>query len=150
MILAPITLRAAAAFIAKHHRHCAAPKGWKFGISLRGPRGGLLGVVVVARPVARMLDNGYTAEITRLCTPRLGGRKNACSKLYAAARRAAFAMGYRKIVTYTLDEESGTSLLAAGFIPVAESGGGTWNRPSRNRVDAGPLGAKIRWESTAA
>jgi hypothetical protein len=147
MTLAPITHKAAAAFVSKHHRHCAPSKGWKFGISLRGPRGGLLGVVVVARPIARLLDNGFTAEITRMCTPRLGGRKNACSKLYAAARRAAFAMGYTRIITYTLASEEGTSLKAAGFVAAAETRDSTWDRPCRSRVDSGPQGRKIRWES---
>lgn len=147
MKLTPITLKAAAEYIGKHHRHCPSPKGWKFGISLRGPRGGLLGVVVVGRPIAKALDDGYTAEITRLCTR---GRKNACSKLYAAARRAAFAMGYERILTYTLESEPGTSLKATGFIAVAVTKAESWDRPGRRRVDAGPICPKVRWESRAA
>jgi hypothetical protein len=145
MRLAPITLRDAAEYIGKYHRHTARPKSWKFGISLRGPRGGLLGVVVVARPKARRLDDGITAEITRLCTR---GHRNACSKLYAAARRAAFAMGYTRIVTYTLSTERGSSLRASGFEAVAETRAEAWDRPSRPRA-AGPIAAKTRWESRA-
>jgi hypothetical protein len=146
MRLAPITHKAAAAFISKHHRHCAPQKGWKFGISLCGPRGGLLGVVVVARPRARALDDGYTAEITRLCTR---GAKNACSRLYGAARRAAFAMGFTRIVTYTLATERGSSLRASGFAPVAAVKPESWNRKNRARIDAAPIVARVRWESWA-
>jgi hypothetical protein len=145
--LAPITHKAAAAYVSKYHRHCAPQKGWKFGISLRGPRGGLLGVVVVARPVARTLDDGYTAEITRLCTR---GKKNACSRLYAAARRAAFAMGYSRIITYTLASETGSSLRASGFEAVAAVRDQVWQRPNRHRESITPAGRKVRWESRAA
>jgi hypothetical protein len=142
--IAPITHKEAAAYIARHHRHCPPQQGWKFGISLRGPRGGLHGVVVVGRPVARLMDDGITAEITRLCTR---GQKNACSRLYAAARRAAFAMGYQRIITYTLNVESGVSLKASGFVPVAETTARSWNSPSRPRIDHGPICPKVRWES---
>jgi hypothetical protein len=144
--IAPVTLKEASAYVQRFHRHCPGSKGWKFGISLRGPRGGLRGVVVVGRPVARLLDDGQTVEITRLCTR---GEKNACSRLYAAARRAAFAMGYTKVITYTLKRESGTSLKAAGFVPVCETRAQSWDRPGRSRIDSGPVCPKIRWESAS-
>jgi hypothetical protein len=143
MRLAPITHKQAAVYIGRYHRHCVPQKGWKFGISLIGPRGGLLGVVVVGRPRARLLDDGFTAEVLRLCTR---GKKNACSRLYGAARRAAAAMGYTRMVTYTLQRESGSSLLASGFTRVASIPDRQWDTPSRRRVDRGPAGAKVRWE----
>src|SRR6185437_1547211 len=103
-------------------------------------------VVIVGRPVARASDDGFTAEVTRCCTD---GSRNACSMLYRAAWRAARAMGYRKLITYTLAEEGGASLMGAGFKCVGEAGGGTWNREGRPRVDMHPTQTKIRWELEA-
>ena len=103
----------------------------------------MVGVVVVGRPVSRHLDNTYTAEVTRLCTD---GTKHAASKLYAAAWRAARAMGYKRLITYTLETEPGTSIIAAGWRYVGKAGGGTWNNVSRPRVDSHPIGQKKLFE----
>jgi len=100
--------------------------------------------VIVGKPVARMLADGYTAEVTRLCARE--GARNACSMLYAAAWRAARAMGYRRLVTYTLPEEGGASLRAAGWKFIGEAGGGSWSRKERPRVDTHPTQMKLRWE----
>lgn len=146
--LQPITMAEARAFVAEHHRHHKAPLGGKFAVGLNdGER--VVGVAVVGRPVARMLDDGWTAEVTRCCV--LEGVKNGCSMLYGAAWRAARAMGYRKLITYTLPEEGGHSLRASSWRCIGECGGGTWNRPNsgRPRVDTHPLQAKIRWEISA-
>lgn len=142
MRVIPITYRQACTFICKHHRHHKPPQGHKFSIGLVSD-GRLVGVVVVGRPVNRVLDDGLTAEVTRLCTD---GTKNACSKLYSAAWRSAKGMGYTRIVTYILNSEPGTSLLAAGWKCIAETRGGTWNRPTRERVDDHPLQGKLRFE----
>lgn len=109
--LQPVTLAEANAFVAKHHRHHKPVTGHKFSIGCIAD-GRLVGVAIVGRPVSRYLDNGLTLEVNRLCTD---GTKNACSMLYAAAWRAARAMGYHKIITYTLDTENGASLRAAGW-----------------------------------
>jgi hypothetical protein len=90
-----------------------------------------------------MLDDGWTLEVTRTCTT---GVKNANSMLYGACWRAAKAMGYTKLGTYTLPEEGGASLRAAGWRLIGEAGGGSWNRPNRPRVDKHPLQRKLRWE----
>lgn len=105
-------------------------------------------MVVVGRPVARHMADGWTAEVTRLATD---GSRNACSLLYAAAWRAARAMGYRRLITYTLATEPGTSLRAAGWGVVAEVRRQTWNRPNvgRPRVDLHPLQERLRWEAPA-
>jgi len=89
-----------------------------------------------------MADDGYTAEVTRLCTD---GTPHACSLLYGAAARAAKALGYRKIITYILESESGVSLRASGWRMDRQSGGGSWSRPSRGRDDKHPTEAKTRW-----
>lgn len=145
LALVPVTLREARAFVSQHHRHHPAPQGGLFAIgaaTTHMPE--LVGVVIVGRPIARMLANDVTAEVTRLCT---NGIHNACSLLYAAAWRAARAMGYRRLITYTLATESGVSLRAAGWRCVGETKGGSWNRKSRPRVDLHPTQAKLRWEA---
>ena len=101
------------------------------------------GVAIIGRPVARMLQDGWTAEVTRLCTL---GDKNACSMLYAASWRAARALGYRRLITYTLQREGGASLRASGWKLVGAAGGGTWDRKNRPRVDTHPLEQKQLWE----
>lgn len=107
MELTPITLRQAQAFVNEHHRHNIAPRGHKFSIGLEKD-GILIGVCIVGRPIARYSDDGKTAEVLRVCV--LEGNPNANSKLYGAAVRACKAMGYTKIITYTLPEEGGASL----------------------------------------
>lgn len=143
--LSPLTLREARAFVTAHHRHHKAPQGGLFAIGAAQGED-IIGVCIVGRPVARMLADGYTAEVTRLAT--LGGR-NCCSFLYAAAWRACRAMGYLRLVTYILDTEPGTSLKAAGWKCVGQAGGGSWSRTDRPRVDEHPTQAKLRWEMVA-
>lgn len=139
----PCTIRQAKDYVAQHHRHHRAPIGGLFALAaMDGDR--LCGVALVGRPVARGLDDGQTAEVTRLCTD---GTRNACSKLYGRARRAALALGYRKVVTYTLPEEGGASLRGAGWKCAGPAGGGSWDRPSRRRTDSHPTQQKIRWEA---
>lgn len=142
LALQPITFKEACEFIRQYHRHHQPPWGWKFGIAVNDGEK-VVGVVTVGRPVSRHLDNGYTLEVTRCCTD---GTSHAASMLYGAAWRAVKAMGYRRLITYTLIEERGTSLRAAGWKDIYVSPGGTWNMPSRPRVDKHPLGQKTLWE----
>jgi hypothetical protein len=136
----------AAAFVAEHHRHHTPPQGHLFSIAAyEGER--LCGVVIVGRPVSRHRQDGLTAEVTRLCTD---GTKDACSFLYGRAVRAALALGYRRIGTYTLKSEPGTSLRAAGWRVVAEIKGRSWDTPSRRRTDKHPTADKLLWEPEAA
>ena len=145
--LAPITLKEANTFIGRWHRHHAPVVGHKFSIAISdGDK--VRGVVTVGRPVARLLDNGWTLEVNRCCTD---GVKNGCSKLYSAAWQAAKALGYKKLVTYTLPSEGGASLRASGWKCLGEKGGGNWNVKSRPRVDTEEelRQLKLRWEMTA-
>lgn len=139
----PCTLREARAFVAQHHRHHRAPQGGLFAVGA-SVDGKMVAVVIVGMPVARMLADGWTVEVTRLCSD---GTRNACSILYAAAWRAARALGWRKLVTYTLPEEGGASLRAAGWKCIGEAGGGSWSRTERPRVDTHPTQTKLRWEA---
>lgn len=141
-VLVPLTLKEARAYVDRVHRHHRAPQGGLFAIGL-SDGSDIVGCVIVGRPVARMLADGWTVEVTRLATD---GTPNACSMLYRAAWRAARAIGYRRLITYTLPAEGGASLRGAGFRLVGEAGGGSWNRTSRPRVDLHPEQVKLRWE----
>lgn len=142
--LVPSTIREASAFVERHHRHHAPPQGGLFALAVSRDDE-VVGVAIVGRPVARLSDDGFTAEVTRLCV--LEGAKNACSMLYGAAWRAARALGYRRCITYTLQDESGASLRGAGWRLIGEAGGGSWSRSGRPRVDMHPLQTKMRWEA---
>lgn len=82
-------------------------------------------------------------EVTRCCTD---GTRNACSFLYAAAWRATRALGYRRLITYTLRDESGVSLTASGWRIVGATKGGKWDCQARPRADRHPTGQKVLWE----
>jgi hypothetical protein len=139
--IVPSTRDAANAFVRLHHRHAGVVQGYRFAIAAE--RGGqIVGVAIVGRPVSRTFDDGRTAEITRLCTD---GTKNACSFLYSAARRAARALGYERVITYTLATESGASLRAAGFVREAEVRAESWDRPGRARSDKHNIEPRVRW-----
>jgi hypothetical protein len=144
----PITFRQACAFIAEHHRHHQPPRGMKFAVGV-AVGDGLVGVATVGRPVARHLDDGRTVEVTRTCTL---GTRNANSMLYGAAWRAARAMGYWRMITYTQRGESGASLRAAGLSPVAElRARAGWHSPGRPRISHGvDRIERTRWEISAA
>ena len=147
LTIVPVTFRQACQFIETHHRHHRPPRGMKFAIGVTGDDG-LVGVATAGRPVARHLDDGVTLEVTRTCTV---GEPNANSMLYGAAWRAARAMGYLRLITYTQEGESGASLRAAGLQPVAElrprSG---WTTASRPRRSHGVDGVRrTRWEICA-
>jgi hypothetical protein len=147
----PVTLRQANAYVSQHHRHHKPVRGCRFciGVEIEGQ---LVGVVIVGRPVARGCDYQTTAEVTRLCTD---GTRNACSLLYAAAARAAAAMGYQVIQTYIMTSEPGTTLKAAGWVFDGNTDGGDWSahRPDakqlslNGRVRRGdqPMGPKLRY-----
>ena len=140
----PISLAEANAFVRQHHRHHHPVPGAKFCLAVAVSEF-IVGVGIVGRPVARMLDDGWTLEVNRTCTD---GTKNANSMLYGACRRAAFALGYRRLITYTLTAERGSSLVASGWKCLGTAGGGTWSRASHPRVDLHPTQKKFCWETT--
>jgi hypothetical protein len=139
--IVPITLEEANEFVRQHHRHHKTVPGHKFSIGVAdGDK--VVGVAIVGRPVARSLDDGWTLEVNRCCTD---GAKNACSILYAASWRAAKAMGYKRLITYTLPAEGGASLRAAGWKLIGKAGGGNWNCQSRPRVDTPEQLRQVKW-----
>lgn len=144
--LVPVSFADACGFVAMWHRHHQPPVGHKFSVGVACDARVLRGVVVVGRPVARHLDDGSTLEVTRTATD---GTANANSMLYAAAWRAAKALGYRRLITYTQDGESGASLRAAGWRVIAQRAPRPgWDVPSRPRSDRGVDGiARTLWEA---
>jgi hypothetical protein len=141
--LVPMTIRDASAYVEAHHRHHGPPRGALFAVGVARD-GEVVGVAIVGRPVARMSQDGWTAEVVRVATD---GSRNACSMLYGACWRASRALGWRRLVTYTLPEEGGASLRGAGWRCIGEAGGGSWSRRDRPRVDRHPTQRKIRWEA---
>jgi hypothetical protein len=146
MKVVPITIKEANKIVGDHHRHNNPTGGGKFAIGAEHD-GRLVGAVIVGRPIARLLDNPGSAEITRLVvTPN--APRNTCSFLYGAARRVWQAMGGQKILTYTLKQESGDSLRGAGWNKAADCKPATWTRPNRERKDQAVYrNPKIRWEA---
>lgn len=142
----PLNFRDACAFVADHHRHHGPPRGHKFSIGAAwSDTGELVGVLIAGRPVARHYDDGRTLEVVRSCTD---GTPNANSMLYGAAWRAARTLGYRRLITYTQDGESGSSLRGAGWRVVGERPARKgWDTPSRPRGGRGNDGiARTMWE----
>lgn len=147
LTITPLSFAEACAFVERHHRHHRPPRGHLFSIAAADDGQRVVGVAIVGRPVARALQDGFTAEVTRTATD---GTPNANSALYGAAWRAVKAMGYRRLITYTQDGESGVSLRAAGWRLIAQrpprSG---WDTPGRPRIDTHPTGvARTLWEAS--
>lgn len=131
LMIRPISLKEANAYVVNYHRHHDKVQGHKFSIGVYD-QDKLCGVAIVGNPVSRHMMDGLTLEVNRLCTD---GTKNACSILYARCAKIAKDMGYKKIITYILESESGISLVASGWKCEAENVGGlSWDCKSRPRV----------------
>ena len=141
----PITLALACEFVRRHHRHHRPPVGHKFSVGVTDDTGKIRGVLIASRPTSRVLDDGLTVEFVRVCTD---GARNAPSKLLGAAWRASKAMGFERAVTFTMPEEGGASLRAAGWLLSGQTSGRSWARPSRLRTDKHPISKKWRWTKT--
>ncbi|MER8030732.1 XF1762 family protein [Streptomyces bauhiniae] len=144
--LVPVKQKDAKAFVAEWHRHHKPPAGAVFCVGAADDEAVLRAVAMVGRPVSRMLDDGQTLEVTRTATD---GAFNANSLLYGAAWRAAQALGYTRLLTYTQDGESGASLRGAGWRVIAQipprKG---WDCPSRPRESHGvDQIVRLRWEA---
>lgn len=146
MEMRPVELKIANQFISQFHRHNKKVTGHKFSIGIfDGDE--LMGVAIVGRPVARMADDGLTLEVLRSCT-KPGAPKGTNSKLYGHCKKIAQVMAYRRLITYTLTEESGSSLKAVGAVisgSVDASVG--WSRQGRRRENQAIYKQeKIRWD----
>lgn len=138
----PLELKRANEFVDKYHRHHSSVHRDKFRIGCVDDDGNLVGVVQCSRPVSRILDDGKTIEVVRLCTD---GSRNVCSFLYSRAARIAAEMGYMKIITYILEDENGRSLKSCGWHKECDIKGHDWSCPSRPRNTKAPTCDKQRW-----
>ncbi len=142
----PITLKEANEFVTSHHRHHDSVTGCKYAVGLYKTVKGalkLIGVAICGRPVSRHLDDGLTLEINRLCVTEQG---NSCSMLYGACTRIAKEMGYKKVITYILESEPGTTLRASNFVledPCC--GGKNWTGSRKRNNQTCPEEMKQRW-----
>jgi hypothetical protein len=142
--IVPCTIAEANAFVARIHRHHGKIPLARFALAVADKSGLIRGVAIVGRPCNTHLDDGWTLEVRRLATD---GYKNACSMLLGACWKAAQAIGYRKLITYTLQSESGASLRAVGWTCIKDCGGKPWNSKNRKRTDTPlTLEKKNRWE----
>jgi len=110
--LQPITYKEAVQFIKKHHSHHLPPQGWKFGIAVNDGQN-VVGVITVGRPVARMLDDGWTLEVTRNCTDKT--KQRCINVIRCGVEGDKRRLDINDLITYTLESETGTSLVAAGY-----------------------------------
>lgn len=143
LTLSPISFKEANFYVSQYHRHHRPTVGMKFALAVCKDEK-VVGVAIVGRPVSRIRDDSFTLEVNRCCTD---GTKNACSFLYGAAWRAARALGYKRLITYTHQDESGSSLRGAGWKVIGEVAAQSWSCPSRPRIDVEPLQAKFCWEA---
>lgn len=153
MIVRPCELRDAGEFVRKYHRHHKRPpQGHRFSLKAV-ENGAVIGVAIVGRPVGRGQQDGETVEITRLCTD---GTPNAVSFLVGAVKRAARALGFKRLISYTLVEENGASWKASGMAQTGTTEGGPWSGTygepdlfypgGKPRGNDRPTGPKRRWE----
>jgi hypothetical protein len=146
--IVPVSFRDACEFVAAHHRHHRPPVGHKFSVGV-AHEGLLVGVAIVGRPVSRVIQaGGDTLEVLRSATD---GTSNANSALYGASWRAAKALGYSRLITYTQEGESGSSLRAAGYTVIGSRPPRKgWDSPSRPREARGTDNvARTLWEVSA-
>ena len=142
IVIAPCPNDAAKAYVDEFHRHHGSSVQAKFCLAALDESGLVRGVVMVGRPVARLLDDGWTLEVNRLASD---GCENACSALYGASRRVAKEMGYRKLITYIREDEPGTSLKASGWVFEEAIRARSWNMPGRARTDKTEIVRRGRW-----
>lgn len=148
LTIVPCSIQDAKAIVKRWHRHHPPPVSGLFALGVVGEDGALHGVAIVGRPVARMADDGWTCEVIRVATD---GTANACSALYGAAWKAARALGWSRMITYTLPSEGGASLRGAGWREVGAAGGGEgWLHHPRPGKCLHPTDVKTRWEVGAA
>ena len=139
----PLSIDEANTLVKHWHRHHRPLAQAKFCIGAADKNGRLCGAAIVGRPVARLLDDGTSLEVNRCVTD---GTPNACSMLYGAVARAAKALGYSRVWTYTRVDEPGTSLRAAGWLlddPAIRAR--SWNMPGRPRTDRTEIVGRQRW-----
>lgn len=140
----PCTITRAKEIVGLWHRHHGASTSALFAVAVADEDAKVRGVALVGRPVARLLDDGWTLEVTRVATD---GCPNACSALYGATLRMAKALGYSRVLTYIRADEPGSSPRAAGLLDDGLIRARSWDRPGRRRMDKTEIVRRTRWIS---
>ena len=143
LTIVPCDVTRANRYVQSLHRHHKPVTQSRFSLAVADEEGVVRGVAIVGRPVARLLDDGWTLEVNRVATD---GCPNACSALYGAVGRIARQMGYRRVYTYTRVDEPGASLRGAGWTlddPAIRAR--SWNMPNRQRTDNTEVVQRQRW-----
>ena len=152
----PSTRDEANAVVLKWHSHHKPVRAHRFALAAEvfdeSDCPELVGIVIVASPVARALNDGRTFEVVRLCT---NGYKNAASFLLGAAWRTCKAMGVRRLVSYTREDEHGTCYRAAGWRVTKQVRGEKWNHGNKSQrwlpgvyEPATEVVNRVRWEQS--
>lgn len=142
----PCSVEKAKEYVESIHRHHTASTSARYCVAVVDDTGLVRGVAMVGRPVARVLDDGWTLEVNRVATD---GCENACSALYGAARRIAHALGYSRLITYIREDEPGTSMKASGWDFEQKIRARSWDMPGRRRVDKTEIVQRERWSVKA-
>lgn len=140
--IVPCSIERAKAYVEALHRHHTPSTGARWAVAVADEDGRVRGVAMIGRPVARLLDDGWTLEVNRVATD---GCPNACSALYGASKRIAHAFGYSKLITYTRVDEPGASLRGAGWDNDGEIRARSWDMPGRRRIDKTEIVRRQRW-----
>ncbi len=141
--VSPCPVKVAMRFNAEVHRRLPVVQGgmWAIAAVIEGRT---VGVAIVGHPQARLTAKRIDElEVLRVAVEE--GARNACSALYGACARAARAMGAADLTTTIHLDESGHSLLAAGWVRVRLTRGGEWGREGRSRKLAVDSRPKVRW-----
>lgn len=142
LVAVPCSVTRAREVVEAWHRHHGPSTSGLYAAAVATEDGIVRGVALIGRPVARLLDDGFTLEVTRVATD---GTPNACSALYGIARRLAATLGYARLITYTRDDEPGTSPRAAGLSDDGPIRARSWNMPGRRRTDKTEIVRRRRW-----
>ena len=86
--IVPATLKQANALVRRWHRHHGPVVGHKFSLAVVDEAGRVRGAAIVGRPVARSLDDGWTAEVARVVTD-----PEPCPNAIASCSRTSSAEG---------------------------------------------------------
>lgn len=142
LVPVPCSVTKAREVVDAWHRHHGSSTSALYAAAVATEDGTIRGVALIGRPVARLLDDGWTLEVTRVATD---GTPNACSSLYGIARRLAAALGYARLVTYTREDEPGSSPRAAGLTDDGPIRARSWDMPGRRRMDKTEIVRRRRW-----
>lgn len=141
LTIRPCTVKKALSWIKAVHRRLPNLQGAMWAVQVL-KNGDTVGVAAVGHAARKLADQDVLA-VLRVAV--MEGNRNACSMLYGACSRAAKAMGASDLVTYTHEDEHGTSLKASGWVYGGKTTGGEHSRPSRPRKAAVDPKPKHRW-----